>query len=350
MTSICPRCSTPRASDYPLCQTCGLDFRTLVYQGAPASPYGTLPPPPPSPYGVPPAPGSTYGAPPQPPSVCPRCGAPLYPGYARCGNCGFDSTQPAWGPAPIAAPKPAGSTLLPILLAIGGVVLLVASVVAAAGLIGVGKSSSSSPVSVPTSAALASPKPTPIVIVVTPTPTEAATPADSATPEPAASSTLAPSTPEPSPPAAWTTFTAPDGKWSVDFPTTMAPLKQTMPLNSGIAKGDMTMYWVADRGTAYAMVYFDFPAGTIGTTSSSFLKMMESSMMASVGGTLLSSSDATVGAYPARDLTIDNSGQMVNLRVWFVGDRFCMGMVAAPAGSIVYPQHFMSTIVVGQTS
>jgi hypothetical protein len=27
-----------------------------------------------------------------------------------------------------------------------------------------------------------------------------------------------------------------------------------------------------------------------------------------------------------------------------------MGMVAAPAGSIVYPQHFMSTIVVGQTS
>src|SRR5664280_1807479 len=137
MTGLCPRCSTPRAGYYPICQVCGLDFRSQVYA---AGPTGDAPG---AAIGAP-TPASPYGAPPLPPveqaaGVCPRCRAPLYPGYTMCGNCGFDSAQPAWGAAPtyaqaawgtapafgVAAPtsKPAGSRL-PILLALGGVVLL----------------------------------------------------------------------------------------------------------------------------------------------------------------------------------------------------------------------------------
>jgi hypothetical protein len=230
---------------------------------------------------------------------------------------------------------------LPILLAIGGVLLL-----AGAGVVAVlATSKSGSPSASPAASTVAQASPrstlTPLIIPPAPTDTPAATP--KATAAPSAKS----GTPEPLPLASWTTFTAPDGKWSVDFPSTMTPLKQTMPLNSGLAQGDMTMYMVADGSTAYAMVYFDFPTGTIATTSSTFLKLMESSMMESVGGTLVTSSDAMVGTYPARDLTIDRSGQTVNLRVWFVGDRFYMAMVMAPSGSVVYPQHFMSTVVLG---
>ncbi len=271
--------------------------------------------------------------------VCPRCNAPLYPGHTRCGNCGFDSAQPAWAPAPAVAAKPAGSNL-PILLAIGGVLLLAGAGVVA--VLATSKSGSASASPAASTVAQASPRST-----LTPLIVPAATDTPAATPKATATPTAKSGTPEPLPLASWTTFTAPDGKWSVDFPSTMTPLKQTMPLNSGLAQGDMTMYMVADGSTAYAMVYFDFPTGTIGTTSSTFLKLMESSMMESVGGTLVTSSDAMVGTYPARDLTIDKSGQTVNLRVWFVGDRFYMAMVMAPSGSVVYPQHFVSTVVLG---
>jgi hypothetical protein len=281
------------------------------------------------------------------PANCPRCQAPLYPGYTRCGNCGFDSAQPAWGPAPVAAARPSGSKM-PLLLAIGGVVLLAGAGVVA--VLAATKTATASTSPAGSIVAQASSSRTPSTIVDTPIATEVDTPTPKATATPHPKATSSPThvagTPEPSPLSAWSPFTAPDGLWSVRFPTTMTPVKQTMALNSGIAKGDMTMYMVADGGNAYAMVFFDFPAGTIPAMSSSFLKMMESSMMASVGGTLLSSSDATVGTYPARDLTVEKSGQIVNLRVWFVGDRFYMAMVMAPTGSVVYPEHFMSTIVV----
>jgi hypothetical protein len=229
---------------------------------------------------------------------------------------------------------------MPLLLAIGGVVLLVGAGVA----IVYAYSTIKSPIATPAAStvAQASAKATPSV-KLTLTPAPAAT---TVTPAPAA--TTAPSaaagTPEPSPLSAWATFTAPDGKWSANFPNTMTPMKQTMALDSGLAKGDMIMYMVADGDTAYAMVYFDFPSGTLGTSSSSYLQLMETSMVSSVGGTLITSSDATVGSYGARDLTIDKSGQTVNLRVWFVGDRFYMAMVVTPPGSVTYPQHFMSTV------
>lgn len=138
MTSQCPRCATPRVSDYPFCGTCGLDFRaatpaTPTQEGLP--PQQQLPPE----QGLP-AQQPNYGAPqqataqvpPQPyqttapgpgatPGICPRCNAPLYPGYTQCGNCGFDSRAPWGAAAPAAGSK---SRILPIALAVGLVVVL----------------------------------------------------------------------------------------------------------------------------------------------------------------------------------------------------------------------------------
>jgi len=346
MTSLCPRCSTPRAGDYPICQVCGLDFRSQVDE---AGPTGAAPG---AATGAP-TPASPYGAPSPPPvqqdaGVCPRCRAPLYPGYTMCGNCGFDSAQPAWGAAPtyaqaawgtapafgVAAPtsKPAGSRL-PILLALVGVVLLVVAgglVLAVSNKAGLATASPSA-----SAVALATPTSTPL-----PTFNYDAT---ASTVEP----TLAPATPEPSPHSAWTSYAAPDKAWSVKFPSATAPMKQSLPLNSGLVKGDMTMYAVVDSsGGVYAVAYFDFAAGTIPKSASGLLKTMETTMATGMGGTLVTSSDATLGGAPARDLTIQKGSQTINLRLAFVGDRFYMLMVIAESSATTYPRHFFSTLTV----
>lgn len=345
MTSLCPRCSTPRAGDYPICQVCGLDFRSQVYQaGATGAAAGaaTGAPTPASPYGAPPAPPAQQAA-----GVCPRCRAPLYPGYTRCGNCGFDSAQPAWGAAPTYAPaawgsaapavKPAGSKM-PILLALGAIVLLAVAGGLVLAATNKGGSASASPSA--SAVALASPTSTP-----TPTSTPRATRTAVASSAATAKPTLADNTPEPSPLSAWTSYAAPDKTWSVKFPSAMAPMKQSLPLNSGLAKGDMTMYAVVDSsGGVYAVAYFDFPAGTIPTSASSLLKTMEATMATGMGGTLVTSNDATLGGSPARDLTIQKGSQTINLRLAFVGDRFYMLMVMAESSATTYPQHYFSTL------
>src|ERR1035437_3727965 len=348
MTSLCPRCSTPRAGDYPICQVCGLDFRSQVYQ---AGPTGAAPgaaagaPTPVTPYGAPPAPPAQHAA-----GVCPRCRAPLYPGYTMCGNCGFDSAQPAWGAAPTYAPaawgsaapalKPAGSKM-PILLALGGLVLLVVAGGLVLAATNKGGSATASPSA--SAVALASPTSTPTL-----TSTSVASSAATALPTLAAATaepTLADATPEPSPLSAWTIYAAPDKTWSVKFPSAMAPMKQSLPLNSGLAKGDMTMYAVVDSsGGVYAVAYFDFAAGTIPTSASSLLKTMEGTMATGMGGTLVTSNDATLGGRPARDLTIQKGSQTINLRLAFVGDRFYTLMVMAESSATTYPQHYFSTL------
>lgn len=352
MTSVCPRCSTPRASDYPICQVCGLDFRSLAYAAGPtgaapsavtqASPYGSS--------DAPPAQPAQSAA-----ATCPRCHAPLYPGYTRCGNCGFDWAQQAWAPgappygvtpaygALAPAVKPADSKLA-VLFALGGVVLL-----AVAGGLVLAVAIKAAPATASTSAsavAIVKPANTPLPTFnyhATPIPTAEPTLAD-ATVEPSAGAPLAVDTPEPSPLAAWTSYAAPDKKWTVRFPSAMAPLNQSLPLNSGVVKGDMTMYVVVDTlSTAYTVAYIDFPTGTIPGGSSAVLKTLESSMAASLSGTLVTSSDAKVGSIPARDMTVDASGLTYNLRLFIVNDRFYILMVMADPGATVYPQHFFST-------
>ena len=119
MTNQCPRCGAPQPGALPICQQCGLDFRTVGAQPAPEAAayqqgqFGPQPQayqqPAPPPQGV--------------PTVCPRCQAPLYPGYPICGNCGLD-LRAAWGSGTAAGPA---RPMLPIALAIGLVVVLLAA-------------------------------------------------------------------------------------------------------------------------------------------------------------------------------------------------------------------------------
>lgn len=375
MTSQCPRCSAPRVGDSPFCQNCGFDFRFAPVPAASPQPpapqppapqapsYGAVPQPPagqapsygeaPQPgmqYGQPPAQGAqgygyqpaptapAYGQPAQPgpaPTTCMRCRAPLYPGYTQCGNCGFDNRAPWSGPAP-AAPvtptAPARRSVLPIALVVGGVALLaVAGYVLAFGPKATSNASSSPRASASSSdVALASPTLTPLI-----------------TPEPVESASEAPSggaaTPEPSPDSVWTNFTSPDGKWSVMFPGTMTPVKQTQALDVGTTSGEMSMWMVADGADVYAVADFDFTAGTIGSNSSIYLEATATAMAGSFGGTVVSQTDSTVGGYSAKDIVLEKAGQTISLRLWFVGDRFYMLMVEGGDGDTVYPQHFMAT-------
>jgi hypothetical protein len=349
MTSLCPRCSTPHTGGSPFCPTCGFDFRAQA----------TPPPQPPAQFTPPPPP------PPSAPASCPRCHAPLYPGYTQCGNCGFDSAQqqPAWGPPavpaqpawgaqpayqqqpwgaqPVAQPvaQPAGKSSLPIILALGGVLLLVV----AGGLFVMMPKNSSNASPSPSAIAVASPTATrtpAATRTVAPTPTVAA---------PTAVDTLTPAagTEEPSPAGTWTSFTAPDKKWTVRFPSSATPIKESQPLAMGTTTGTITMYAVQDpSGSAvYAVAYMDVPAGALPGDPNGYLALMDSTVASSMGGTLVSSRDATVGTYAARDLDVVKGSQTYNIRIWFVGNRFYMLMVLAQGGAAVYPQHFMATFV-----
>lgn len=281
---------------------------------------------------------------------------PLYPGYTRCGNCGFDSAQqqpawgaqptyqqPAWGaqpapPAPWAAQpaaQPARKSNLPIVLAIGGVLLLAA----AGGLfVMMPKNTSSgspspSAIAAASATATATAAPPPSAVPVTAKPTATDTP------------TAAPATEEPSPDYVWTAFTAPDKKWSVRFPSSTAPVKQSQSMAIGTTTGTMTVYAVEDpTGLAvYAVAFVDFPAGALPGDVNSYLPLMDSAVAASTGGTLVSSSDSTVGKYTARDLTISKDTQTYIVRIWFVGNRFYMLMTGVEGDAPVYPGHFMAT-------
>jgi hypothetical protein len=103
------------------------------------------------------------------------------------------------------------------------------------------------------------------------------------------------------------------------------------------------MYVTADGSDAYAVAYFDFAAGTIGSNSSLLLQVMAPGIASGLGGTLESTVDSVVGTYPAKDLLVERSGQTVSLRLWFVSDRLYMLMVMGPDGDPVFPQHFMAT-------
>ena len=329
MTSVCPRCSTPQAGGSLFCPNCGFDFR--------AQP--TPPPPPPQ-----------FAPPPPPPSAlatCPRCHSPLYPGYTRCGNCGFDSAQQpaAWGPQPMyqqpawgaqPAAEPARKSNLPILLAIGGVLLLAV----AGGLFVMMPKSTSSGSPSPSRIAVASASAT---ATATQTPTEAPVTAEpTATDTPTSSGSA-----EPSPDFAWSAFTAPDKKWSVRFPSSAAPITQSQSLPLGTTTVTMTIYMAEDPSAtaAYAVAFVDVPAGTFPGDPNSYLALMDTYLTSSMGGTLVSSGDAMVGTYKARDASVVKGSQTFNIRFWFVGNRLYMLMTVVEGDATVYTQHFMGTFV-----
>jgi hypothetical protein len=72
---------------------------------------------------------------------------------------------------------------------------------------------------------------------------------------------------------------------------------------------------------------------------------MDSYLTSSMGGTLVSSGDATVGKYKARDASVVKGSQTFNIRFWFVGNRLYMLMTVVEGDATVYTQHFMGTFV-----
>jgi hypothetical protein len=273
---------------------------------------------------------------------------PLYPGYTRCGNCGFDSAlyQPGWAAIPPSAgawagqvaPQPAPRSILPIVLAVCGVVLLAA----AGALFALMPKNASGSGSSPSTIAAASGTPTATATVTLPTlPTEA--PATEA-PTTSDTSTSAP-TVEPSPDFAWSAFTAPDKKWSVRFPGSSSPIKESIDLPMGATTSTLTMYAVADAsGSAvYAVAFLDVAAGALPGDVNTYLALMDSTLASSMGGTLLSSGGAKMGTYTARDLSVLKGSQTYNVRIWFAGNRFYMLMTIVEGDAVVYTQHFIAT-------
>jgi len=108
------------------------------------------------------------------------------------------------------------------------------------------------------------------------------------------------------------------------------------------------MYSTASKeGVTYAVAYIDYPAGTIPAGAQTYLTSMDSIMATSMNGTLVDSSDATLGGRQARQLTIAaKSGVTINLGLTFKGDRLYMLMVIDPAGLDAYPLHFGSTFTI----
>jgi ribosomal protein L37E len=304
--------------------------------GAPSS-YGQQAPPSygqPQSFGQPPSYGQpqSFGqaAPPPTPSVCPRCYSRLYPGQTQCANCGYD-TRASWG-APVPVPPSRGSSL-PIALALLGIAFLVAAValvvVVQAG------GASATPSLRPSVVAAASP-------TSTPKPTSS-TRASGQVASPAASS-LAGGTPEPAPAGTWTKFTSPDGKWSASFPGTTAPAKTTLPYTSGTVSIEMPLFYLVDRtGVEYATAYGDFKASDLAGVDPEFLLSEMETGLASGGYTVAHSSATTQVGQPARDVTVTGSGQVVDIRMWFVSTRFYMMMVYSKPGAAPYPQHFFAS-------
>jgi hypothetical protein len=221
---------------------------------------------------------------------------------------------------------------MPIFLAIGGVLLLAL----AGGLY----------VMMPKSTAGGSPSPSAIA-VASASPTDTTPPSEApVTPKPTATDTAtAAATVEPSPGFAWSTFTAPDKKWSVRFPGTSAPITETLPLPMGTSSVTLTMYAAQDPSSEalYAVAFVDVPAGTFPGNPNTYLGLMDASLANGMGGTLLSSSDSMVGTYVARDLSILRGTQDYYIRMWFVGNRMYMLMTVADPEVAVYTQHFMAT-------
>ena len=141
MLSQCPKCGTPRAGGESACRNCGSELTPLEATIAPAAPAAELPA---APAAVPqwsaggptaaPQGAPQWGMPAAPmapvpgamPTNCWRCGAPLYPGYRICANCGLD-LSPAWAQGPkrrSKLPILVGLAVVAVVAVVGGYLLL----------------------------------------------------------------------------------------------------------------------------------------------------------------------------------------------------------------------------------
>jgi hypothetical protein len=247
----------------------------------------------------------------------------MFAGVTRCGNCGYETGAP-WGFAPATHRSPA----LPIALALLGIGCLV--IASAVFVVAQNNGSSASP----TLATL---------VVPTATPTVEVTPTDTARPTATATASVGAGTPEPSPAFTWTSYTSPDGKWSTKYPGSSAPTKTTSTSGTGQYAATETIYAVVYAGVEYAVAYMDLnPSLVSGMDEESLLDVMEMSMTSGAGATDVVSTPSTVGSHSARDVSLMAMGQQMTMRIFFVGSRFYMLMVASAPGAKVYPQHFFA--------
>ncbi|MGA3056581.1 MAG: hypothetical protein ABSE70_00885 [Candidatus Limnocylindrales bacterium] len=245
--------------------------------------------------------------------------------------------MPAYAPMP--ATQPPRRDLGAALILLGIALLVVAGGIV---FVALPKSSSASHVPEASATAVASPTESP-TDVPTDSPTPHATRSAVATEEP----TPATRTVEPAPAGTWTRYTSPDGKWSVLFPgASPKPIKMTQAIGTGAYKGDATVYAVTGQGglNGYMVMYVDFDASLFkGIDSSTLLSVMAASMAQSAGGTVVSTSDSTVGAYPAKDETMSTKTAVYDLRMAFVGSRFYVLMAMSSPGDEIYPKYFMDS-------
>jgi hypothetical protein len=349
MTTVCPRCGTPRISDF--CHICGLDFRTMTAPVPPTPPASLAGPAPVLPplMPAPPAPQPRFQAQPQPFSfqqpasqppayqfapppppastTCPRCFAPLYPGYAQCSNCGLDIR--ALGGMPVAQGR---TPILPIAAALLGVALLVV----AGTVFVVAQPKSASPTASPSAVAVASPTASP---TLSPTPVRSPTSSTRATQRPPGG------TPEPSPIDKWTTFASPDGRWTVAFPGTKAPNKSVYSSGSGTEAMTETTFVVLDpSGARYIADYTDFTTSFVNSAGApALMDLMQNVLERSTGGTAVAVTATTMLGYAARDVTLMASTMTMNIRMWMVRSRLYVLLAGADEGTDFYPLHFYSS-------
>jgi hypothetical protein len=402
MIAQCPRCGSPRQGDRPFCQTCGFDYNSVQATSQPEAPtFGAtapLPPvAPPSPFGQPQAysqptqptqptqpaqpqfgqpqfgqpqgygqpqqygqppysqpapfsqPGQGYGqaayVPPAPPSNCPRCNAPLYPGYQACSNCGLDLRQAYGRPqaAPFAPAPVARKSNTPIIVA---AVALVAVIAVGGAFVATRGSSSATPSHKPSASLVA-------VGTPTATPTEVATESTDATPTDAipadatpTAATPADSTPEPAPTGTWTKFTAPDGTWTAKFPGSGAPMKQSQTTGTGATKMNIDYWYTMDLGNSalYAVYTMNVGVDLSSMGSSAFLdymnQYMQSYVGSSTGGTVTSTTQTTIAGNPALEIKLEAVGQEITMTMTGRGKIMYMLMASAPPGGTLYPEYF----------
>jgi hypothetical protein len=309
MISQCPRCGAPRQGEYPICNTCGLDYRSLQQPQ-----WGQ-----PLPTQQVPSFGQSAYQPPTPSSMpdrCPRCGAQLYVGYPACNSCGLSLQQMM----PAGSRSSGGSKSAIVLAALGLGLLL------AAGGLFVATRPSASPSASNVAAASASPKAT-----------------VSASPR---TSVSVVATVEPSPASEWTTFKPTDKTWSAKFPGTAKPTKTTQDYDSGLVSTTMVMYWVTDVSSEqYAVMYMDLStamARQLNTPEA--MDAVAKGMASSSTGTVASSKAVTVSGHAGREMVVSTTAnQVMTCQVFVSGTRLYLLIAGGPTSGDVYPQHFFSS-------
>jgi hypothetical protein len=97
------------------------------------------------------------------------------------------------------------------------------------------------------------------------------------------------------------------------------------------------------NGAAYGVEVADFTSAYVTATGAeALLTTLVSAFATDFGGPVLSSIATTEAGLPARDATLSSSGDIENVRLWFVGPRMYALLTEASPGLAVYPQHFFA--------